>query len=231
MKALDRITARLMRPDMAQLLTLFLAVLVVVVSFTWPSGGSVANESWFSLAPTRNALLALVAAGYGASQLLVLLHGEPGANGSPAELRLEARLTLAALLLWALLSAPIEVASYAGSYPSIHLAWSTLVTLLTVPAYFGLGLLLRKLAALLRIGWLLPLLVPSAVVALSWVDLRLDASLFNPWTAALTSSPYPVVAGVATLLTVLFLFGPGMRGAGKRVLRGAASGEPGGAPS
>lgn len=207
MRAVELMAARLTRPDMAQLLTLFLAVLVLVLGFSWPSGGALANESWFSLAPVRNACLALLAAGYGAAQGLVHLPGGNAAAGSAANELTEARLTLIALLTWVLLTAPFEVISHAASYPSAHLSWSALVSLLTVPAYYGLGLLIRKLAGLARLGWALPILVPGAIVGLSWLDLRLDVSLFNPWTAALTASSYPFVAGAATLLTALFLVG------------------------
>ncbi len=205
MRAVELMVARLTRPDMMQLLTLLLAVLVLVLGFSWPSGGGTANESWFSLTPVRNACLALVAAGYGAAQGLVRLPGGNAPTCAAANALSEARLTLVALLTWVLITAPFEVISHAASYPSAHVAWSALVSLVTVPAYYGLGLLVRKLAALLRLGWALPVMVPGVIVGLGWLDLRLDTSLFNPWTAALNTSPYPVVAGVATLLTVLLL--------------------------
>lgn len=68
MSALATVADRLARSDMAQILLLFMAILVMVLGFGWPAGGSFANESWFSLAPARNAFLAVAAAGFGASQ-------------------------------------------------------------------------------------------------------------------------------------------------------------------
>lgn len=208
MRVLETLTARAMRSDMAQLFTLFLAALVVVLGFAWPATGTLANESWFSLAPARNTFLALAAAGFGASQALIALPGHLALGGDRGHWLAEARYTLGALLLWVLLSVPFEVVSHAGSYPATSLAWSSLVAVLTVPAYYGLGLLLRKLVGVTRLGWLLPIAVPGVTVFLAWLDLRLDTSLFNPWTSVLAPSSYALVAGAATLLTLLYLFGP-----------------------
>jgi len=216
-----------MRSDMAQLFTLFLAVLVVVLGFAWPATGTLANESWFSLAPARNTFLALAAAGFGASQSLITLPGHLAPGGDRAHWLAEARYTLGALLLWVLLSAPFEVVSHAGSYPATSLAWSSLVAVLTVPAYYGLGLLLRKLVGVTRLGWLLPIAVPGVAVFLAWLDLRFDTSLFNPWTSVLAPSSYALVAGAATLLTLLFLFGPWrlpLRGGRAAAVGGSAAG-------
>lgn len=202
---LDVVAERLTRADMLQLLLLVFAVLVVVTTFAWPGGGSLANESWFALAPSRNAILALAAAGFGASQWTRRL---PGDSRRPPG-RVEALATLAALVVWALVTLPIEVLTYAASYPATSFGWSLLVTLLTVPAYFGLGMLLKQGTAFLRLGWLLPLAVPGFLVLLSWLDLQLGVTLFNPWAAALAPGPYPAVAGAATLVTLLALARPG----------------------
>lgn len=226
MRGLEQVTARLGRSDMAQLFTLFLAVLVVVIGLAWPSAGSLANESWFSLGPARNAFLALAAAGFGASQGIIALPGHRAHGGEASHWLTEARTTLWSLLVWALLTVPFEVVSHAASFPSTSLALSVAITLITVPAYYGLGLLLRKFVALLRISWLLPILVPAVIAFLSWVDVRLDRSLFNPWTAALAPSPYPLIMGVAASLTLLYLFHPWRTRAGER---GAAA-NPGATP-
>ncbi len=194
---------------MAQALLLLLAILVLVLGFSWPTGGSHVNESWFTLSPARNALLAVAAALFGA-----LSGAGPGSAHSGASLTggavssqwlREARATLAALLAWSLLTLPFEVATHAASYPDISLGWALLVSLLTVPAYFGLGMLLHRVAVPLHIAWALPLLVPAAVIGLAWLDLGLGSSLFNPWTASLSVSFYPAVAGAGALLTILTL--------------------------
>lgn len=225
MRLLDHVSARLMRPDMAQLLTLFLAVLVVVVGFSWPSAGGLVNESWFSLAPARSAILALAAAGFGASQGLIVLPGRNATYGGDGPARLaEARVTLGALLVWALITMPLEVVSHAASYPATNLAWSIFVSLLTVPAFYGLGMALRKGAALLRASWALPILVPGAVFVGAWLDLRFETALFNPWTAPLAPSLYPAVAGATALLTVIYLAGPWRSRAGPRAESAATSG-------
>lgn len=225
MRPLDQVSARLMRPDMSQLLTLFFAVLVVVVGFSWPSAGGLANESWFALAPARSAFLALAAAGFGASQNLILLPSRTYTYVGDAATRLaEARFTLGALLVWVLVTLPIEVVSHAASYPATNLAWSALVSLLTVPAFYGLGLLLRRVAATLRVGWALPVAVPAAVLLGAWLDLRFDTALFNPWTAPLAPSLYPLVAGASALLTLFYLFRPRQPSAGTQSEAASAAG-------
>lgn len=208
MRTLELVAGRLGRPDMAQALLLVLAVLVMVLGFAWPSGGTLVNESWFSLSPARNALLALAAAAFGAAQGVGRPHADESGVNVASNWRPEARSTLGALMVWMLLTLPLEVVSHAASYPAINLGWAVLVGVVTVPAYYGLGMLLRLFTQMLRVGWLLPVVVPAAVVGFAWLDLRLDSALFNPWTAALSVSVYPVVTGAATLATVVALFAP-----------------------
>lgn len=205
MNAPALLTNRLARSDMAQILTLFLAVMVVVLGISWPSAGSFANESWFSLAPARNAFLALAAAGFGASQGLLGVQGPHVRPRSYAEWLTEARFTLLALLVWVLLTMPFEFISHAASFPAVSAWYSLVMSLITVPAYYGLGMLLRKVCLTLRVPWLLTLAVPAVILVLAWLDLQLDVTFFNPWTAALAPSPYPAVMGLAALLTVLYL--------------------------
>ena len=205
MSAVTAVAERLARSDMAQILLLFMAILVMVLGFGWPAGGSFANESWFSLAPARNAFLAMAAAGFGASQGLVGLVAYQGPPRSAHQWLTEARATLLALLVWVLLTLPFEFISHAASFPAMSPWYSLLVTVITVPAYFGLGMVLRKLCLVARAAWALPVAVPAVVLALAWLDLRFDVSLFNPWTAALAPSPFPFVMGAVGLLAVAFL--------------------------
>lgn len=213
MKVLESVAGRVARSDMLQALTLLFAVLVVVVSVGWPSGGTTANESWFSLASVRNALLALAAAGFGAAQGVAARRRVPAAQGATTTLvasdpawRYEARLTLGALFAWVFLTLPFESATQAASYPAVEPWWSLLIACLTVPGYFGLGLLLRRLTAILRVGWALPLLVPASLLLFGWIDLRLELTLLNPWAAPLAPSwTYVVTLSAAALLTLLAL--------------------------
>jgi len=196
---LDALAARLARSDMLQALTLLLAVLLVVLAFSWPGGNALVNEAWFSLAPIRHALLALAAAAFGASLA-------PATAGAGVAWRHEARVTLAALLVWALVTLPFEVIAHAASYPAVSLAWGLLTAPLTVVAYYGLGALLARGARALRAAWALPLLVPGSLVLLAWVDLQLGATLLNPWTAPLDPSPaYLAVMGGGAILTAMGL--------------------------
>ena len=45
MRFLDALAARLARSDMLQALTLLLAVLLVVLAFSWPGGNALVNEA------------------------------------------------------------------------------------------------------------------------------------------------------------------------------------------
>lgn len=211
MRFLQQIADRSARSDMAQAFLLVLSILVLVLGFSWPSGGSLVNQSWFTFSPARNALLALAAALFGALQTLGRhVADEPTTAGSADHVAWlpEARTTLAALMVWVLVTLPIEVVSYAASYPAMSLVWAVLVSLLTVPAYFGLGMLLRSVANAARVEWVLPIIVPAVVVGLAWIDLHFGSSLLNPWSASLSVSGYPITMGVATLLTAVWLSVP-----------------------
>ncbi len=201
MSVLAATAERLTRSDMLQALTLLLAVLFVATSISWPAGSSLVNESWFAVAPVRSALLALAAVGYGAA-----VAGRRRAPPPQTAPRGEALATLAALVVWALLTLPLEVIVHAASYPAVSLGWSAGVALLAVPAYFGLGLLLARLADALRASWALPLVVPASLLLLAWFDLQVGRTIFNPWTAPLAYSvPHLAAVGVGGILTLMYL--------------------------
>lgn len=169
MSALAAVAARARGTDVLQVLALFLATLFFVLAVRWPPGAG-SNEAWFALAPTRVALLTLVAAGFGAAEA-----GRPPARR---------RATLGALMLFVVASAPFDAATYAASYPAAPLWWSAGVPFLEVPAYFAVGVALGRLAAWLRADGFLAVLVPAVLVGLGWLDARLGLDVFDPLTAA-----------------------------------------------
>lgn len=191
---LGRVVERLRSPDLLQVLGLFLAAQLFIVAVRWPGQGA-SNESWFTLAQARMLMLALVALAYGSS--------ESGRE------RASVRATLGALLAFAALSAPFDVASYAASYPAVPLWWSATLAFPETIAYFGIGLALGRVAAWARLGSLLPLLVPAVLVAGVWLDVRTGVNALDPLTAPLSVVP---VHGVAILvlaaLTLLWSWRP-----------------------
>jgi hypothetical protein len=164
------VAGRLRSSDMLQALGLFLAAQLFVLAVRWPGAGG-SNETWFALAQVRMVLLALAALGYGAAE-----------SGTLTSTR---RATAGALLTFVALSAPFDVATYAASYPAVPWWWSTLLPFPETLAYYGVGLALGRVAALARIGALLPLLVPGLLVAGVWADVRLGIDVLDPLTALL----------------------------------------------
>lgn len=197
MSWLNAVGERLARSDMVQLLALAFVALTVTIGLAWPSGGRVVNESWYSVAPVRSTMLALLALGFALAQ---------GPFDRGANWRHDARVSLLALFILTLLTAPFEIVSRAASYPAVDPWWSLAQPLLVVPAYFGLGLLLARVTGRWRLGWALPVLVPAVLVGLVWLDLKLGRTLFNPWAAPLALSwSFAAVMGAATLATALWL--------------------------
>src|SRR5690606_22527579 len=154
------VAERLRRPDMIQVLVALFAALAFVLAVRWPSGGSTVNEAWFSLAPARSALLAVIAAGFGAVM---------GAASRPRPVRdtdeprpewsAEAIATLGAIAALAAITTPFEAATHAASFPSVNVVWTLASPLLTVTAFYGLGMALGWLGRALRVSMLIPVLV------------------------------------------------------------------------
>jgi hypothetical protein len=184
----ESVEARLRETDVTQVATLVFAALVLALVTVWPSSPRSVNESWYAFAQTRGVVLALLALGFGASAAR-----EVGRRGVA---------TAAVVVLIALLALPFEVAAYAATYPATPLWWS-LVTIVVAPgAYFVLGLALGGVAARLRLGAFLPLLVPAVLVGFLMLDVRLGWSMFNPLTAPLDVSTWHAVA-MSTLAAVM----------------------------
>ena len=186
---LASVVRRLRSPDVLQVLGLFLAAQLFIIAVRWPGQGG-SNETWFALAQARLLMLALASLAYGAAE-----QGRDRASRAA---------TLGALVAFAALSAPFDIACYAASYPAVPLWWSAALAFPETVAYFGLGLALGRAAAWARLGALLPLLVPAVLVAAVWLDVRTGVNALDPLTAPLAVAP---VHGVVVLvLSGLTLF-------------------------
>jgi hypothetical protein len=185
------VEARLRASDFTQVATLVFAALVLALVTVWPSAPRSVNESWYAFAQTRSVVLALLALGFGASA------AREGSRRSVT--------TAVAVAIVALLATPLEIAAYAATYPATPLWWSFAGIAVAPSAYFALGLLLGGLATRLRVGALLPLLVPGVLVGLLLLDLRLGWTAFNPLTSALqVSVRYAAAMSALALATVVW---------------------------
>ncbi len=175
-----RLDARFRDGDAVQVATLVMAALVVTLATVWPTPGQGANESWYPFAQGRSVFLALLALGYGAS--------------AAAESPRRAVVTGIMVFVIALVTIPFEVAAYAATYPATPLWWSLVSIPLAATGYLVAGVGLGRLARALRIGVMLPILVPATLAGLLFADLQLGWTVFNPLTSALNVSPWFVVS-------------------------------------
>lgn len=179
---------RLTRSDFMQVMTLFFAVLLFVLLATWPSGER-ANNSWFVLTQGRMVILAFLSLAYGA--------GVSNKSG------LEQRSTLLALLVLVLLSVPLEVASYAASYPTTPFIWSFGLTLLDTLALFGIGLLVGSLLTRIHLRGFISIVVIAVLVGLFSIDQLFHVNIFNPLTTLHTVSFFHLAAmAIIAMLTL-----------------------------
>jgi hypothetical protein len=182
-----RLDARFRDGDAVQVATLVMAALVVTLAAVWPTPGQGANESWYPFAQARSVILALLALGYGAS--------------AAAEPPRRAVVTGIMVLVVALVAIPFDVAAYAASYPATPLWWSLVSIPLAATGYLIAGVGLGRLARALRVGVMLPILVPATLAGLLFADLQLGWTVFNPLTSALSVSPWFALAmGTLTLV-------------------------------
>jgi hypothetical protein len=182
------LSERLTRSDFVQVATLFFALLLFVLLATWPSVER-ANNSWFVLTQARMVALAFLALSYGA--------------GTSNKRGLEQRVTALALVLLAALTLPLEVASYAASYPTTPLTWSYGVTLLDTFALFGIGLGLGHVLSLLHLRGFISLAVIGILVGLFSIDQLLGVHLFNPLTTLHVVSPFHLATmSIIAILTL-----------------------------
>ncbi|MGL4609554.1 MAG: hypothetical protein ACRCYY_07690 [Trueperaceae bacterium] len=170
---------RLTRSDFVQITILFFALLVFVLVTTWPNTDR-ANNSWFIFTQARMIALTFLALAYGA--------------GTSNKGRLEQRTTLSCLLILAVLSFPLELASYAASYPSTPVAWSFGITLLDTVALFGIGLAIGHVLSYAHARSFISIAVVLVIVGLFSIDQLLNVNVFNPLTTLHTVSPFHLAA-------------------------------------
>lgn len=196
MSFLEQFERRLGRSDMIQLLTLFLVVLAFMTLARWANPLSRVNEAWFSVSQTRVILLALIALGYGGAYAL---------RPRPVQ-----RSTGLAVLMFALVSTPFEVAAYAASYPSVPLGWALLLPLVDTVAFYGIGLGLGWFLSRVRSRSLLPLAIPGLLIGMVALDIRLGVNLLNPMTASVNPAwqHAGIMIAIASLTTVLLALRP-----------------------
>jgi hypothetical protein len=188
MNALEAVSERLRRNDMLQALALFLVAMGFVLATRWPGAAGAPNASWFLLAQVRNTLLVLAGLGFGAAS-------------SQASAR-ERGLTLAGLLVFVAVSGAFDVATYAATFPALPLAYAAALPYPETIAAYGVGLVLGRGTAVLRVRGLLPLLVPAVVALGAYLDVRWHTVVFNPALAATRVAPVHLAAvGVAALIT------------------------------
>jgi hypothetical protein len=180
---------RLTRSDFVQVMTLFFVVLLFVLLATWPSGER-ANNSWFILTQARMVALAFLALAFGA--------------GTSNKSGLEQRSTLLSLLVVVLLSLPLEIASYAASYPTTPFIWSFGLTLLDTLALFGVGLLVGYALTKIRLRGFISIAVIGVMVGLFSIDQLLKVNMFNPLTTLHDVSPFHL--GAMTIIAMLTLW-------------------------
>ncbi len=191
--ALTELAWRLQRSDMIQVMTVVWAALVFVLMTQWPSTDAAANESWFGVAQARLVAFSLVALAYGSVTSIRPLG--------------EQRATVMALVILLLLTAPLDVAAYAATFPATPLWWATALPVVDTVAFFGIGLALGWLLGRLRLRALLPLAVPGLLVGGVALDVYLGVNLLNPLTAILNvAAIHLVIMSAVALLSFLLLF-------------------------
>ena len=184
----QRLSLRLGSSDMTQVLLAFFAVLLFMLLASWPPNGQASNDSWYSVVQSKAVALALLSLAYG--------------NYMASESAADQVYTLLALWVFQLLALPLDVATYAASYPSVALWWPPLLLTLHIGACFSLGILSYRLLHFLRLGLLHPLSTPLLLFGLIWLDIAFEQSIFSPLSTTVTPSLGHVLfnAGMCLLL-------------------------------
>ena len=183
------VSTRAAQADLMQVLVAYLFILAFAMLVSWPTTAFVANDSWYALARTQGVLLMLIGLAFGSAS---------GSFVLPSRAVL-----LGAVALLASFSVPLEVGSYAASFPDVPLAWSLLLTPLTVVAFFGLGMVLGALLRALKLDILLPLMIPVVMAGVFYIDTAVGTPLLNPFLAAtVITREHLLTMSVLTLATV-----------------------------
>lgn len=165
----DIFSERLKRLDILQLAIALFAVLIGTIIFTWPISVEKANNSYFAVSLVRVSFLALSA----------FFYGTYGADKARQKLRID----LMALIFLAIVTIPIEIASYALSLPQATIFWPILLTILDIFAFFGLGFILSQILDFLRVKLLASMFILGSFFGLFWLDIRMGEAIFSPISA------------------------------------------------
>lgn len=177
---------RLRHGDLPQAGLLVLATMVAALALAWPARPGLPNESWYGVAQTRGALVALLAIGYG--------------MGLATEDRRRAWGTVGAVFVVAFSALPIEMAALAATVPAVPAWWPWVMTAVAVGGQLTLGALLGAVMRRLRLVVLAPLLVPAAVAGTIALDVAAGVNLLNPLLAATRPAPGFLAAHAALAL-------------------------------
>mgnify|MGYP001275462167 FL=1 len=186
MTTLQRLDRHLRTELVSQQLISVLLLLVIVLLVSWPLSSLHPNNTWFSLAASRRLLFGLLGAFWG----LALVR-------APGPKRV---VTALALLVMAIVTAPIEMLGFASSYPAASLTLSLVLSAAVPVGVFGLALLVGLLCLRLRVRWFALLLLPALFGALLMMDSWLDRPLLNPFTVTVGGT-LPVVIFWSVLAT------------------------------
>ena len=184
------VSERLRAGDLPQIGLLGLSAVAVVLVASWPARPGLPHEGWYAVAQTRSVVVALIAVGYGAGLFL------------EAPRRMAA--TAGAVLVVALSTLPFELAAHGASAPATPAWWALVATPIAVAGQLTLGAAIGAVARRLRLGSLLFVIVPAAIVGAVVFDVRVGATILNPLTAALQVAPgYLLAHAVLGALGVL----------------------------
>lgn len=143
----------------SQLLSAFLLLSLLTLTFSWSGNPLEANNSWYGLTALRRGALALMAVGLA----LRTFRAGPG-------VRLR---TMAALSLISLLGAPLSAAGFAASYPATSLIPNIVLDTAFAAALYGFTTLVAAAA-----GRAFFLAVPAATLPIA-ASLLLDEATGN----------------------------------------------------
>ncbi len=190
MKLFDTFSERLKRIDILQLAIALFALLIGTIIFTWPVSATKANNSYFSVSLIRVSFLALAA----------FFYGTYGYGKEISELRID----IMALSFLAIVSIPIEIASYALSLPQASVFWSLFIVFLDILAFFGLGFILSQVLDFLRVKLLASLFILAGYFFLFWLDIRIGKAVFSPISAVSELSYLHIIAMLVLAFYVIW---------------------------
>ncbi len=166
MKFFSDFSLRLKRLDILQLAIAIFGLLIISIVFTWPADFYQVNNSFFIVSLIRVSLLCLIALYYGSS--------------SKFKSQKEKRLDIMAIIFLAIVTIPIDIASYSLSIPDIPVYWSPILAIVDSLAYFSLGLVLAQILYFLHLRFLTAFAVFGLASALFMLDINLGLALSSP---------------------------------------------------